>query len=204
MRPEPVVLLGDSMGGTVAGRFVAEALADAPAAWSRPVDGIVLVSPVLSVEMTPLQKLLLAVLEPLAPSLPVSAGIELDNLSHDPAIAHAYSADPLVHDQITARLARFLMGSRGTDRDRDAGGSSPPKPATRPQRRGHPRAARCDYRDPTAAALEGASPARRRAPRQPRRATRRTPVRAPDRHRRFIASSSTDSLPQSRSRRYDG
>ena len=109
MRREPVVLLGDSMGGTVAGRFVAEALADAPAAWSRPVDGLALVSPVLSVEMTPLQKLLLAVLEPLAPSLPVSAGIELDNLSHDPAIAHAYRADPLVHDRITARLARFLI-----------------------------------------------------------------------------------------------
>ena len=109
MRREPVVLLGDSMGGTVAGRFVAEALADAPAAWSRPVDGLVLVSPVLSVEMTPLQKLLLAVLEPLAPSLPVSAGIELDNLSHDPAIARAYRADPLVHDRIKARLARFLI-----------------------------------------------------------------------------------------------
>lgn len=109
MRGGPVVLLGDSMGGTVAGRFVAEALADAPAAWARPVDSLVLVSPVLAVELSPMQKLLLAVLEPLAPSLPVSAGIELDNLSHDPAIARAYHADPLVHDRITARLARFLI-----------------------------------------------------------------------------------------------
>jgi alpha-beta hydrolase superfamily lysophospholipase len=107
--PERVVLLGDSMGGTVGGRFFAEVLADAPAARSHPVDGLVLVSLMLDVELTPLEKLLLAVLEPLAPSLPVPAGIELDNLLHDLAIARGCRPDPLLHGRITARLARVLF-----------------------------------------------------------------------------------------------
>ena len=104
-----LVLLGDSMGGVVAGRYVAEALAAAPAAWSRPVDRLVLASPALTVDMTPFQKLLLAVLGPLAPNFAVRTGLDLGNLSHDPAVAETYRADPLVHEMITARLTRFIM-----------------------------------------------------------------------------------------------
>ena len=44
----PLVLLGHSMGGAVAGRFVAEGLAAEPAPWYRPVDALVMTSPALT------------------------------------------------------------------------------------------------------------------------------------------------------------
>jgi alpha-beta hydrolase superfamily lysophospholipase len=105
----PLVLLGDSMGGAVAGRFVAEALAAAPAPWSRPVEGLVLASPALAAAMSAWQKLLLAVLGRLAPGVAVASGLDSADLSHDPEVARAYDADPLVHDRICARLARFIL-----------------------------------------------------------------------------------------------
>ena len=107
--PGPLVLLGDSMGGAVAGRFVAEALAAAPAPWARPVEGLVLASPALAAAMSAWQKLLLAVLGRLAPGVAVASGLDSADLSHDPEVARAYDADPLVHDRICARLARFIL-----------------------------------------------------------------------------------------------
>jgi alpha-beta hydrolase superfamily lysophospholipase len=105
----PLVLLGDSMGGVVAARFVAEGLAAPPAAWWRPVDALVLASPALDPGMTRWQKLQLAVMGALAPDLVVGNGLDPQDLSHDPAVARAYTADPLVHDRISARLARFIV-----------------------------------------------------------------------------------------------
>jgi alpha-beta hydrolase superfamily lysophospholipase len=107
--PGPLVLLGDSMGGAVAGRFVAATLDLAPAPWSRPVDGLVLASPALAATMSAWQKLLLAVLGRLAPGVAVASGLDSADLSHDPEVARAYDADPLVHDRICARLARFIL-----------------------------------------------------------------------------------------------
>lgn len=105
----PLVLLGDSMGGAVAGRFVAEALDVAPARWSRPVDGLVLASPALAATMSAWQKLQLGVLGRLAPGVAVASGLDSGDLSHDPDVARAYDADPLVHNRICARLARFIL-----------------------------------------------------------------------------------------------
>ena len=96
----PVVLLGHSMGGLVAASFVARRL--------RPVDGLVLSSPALSPTLSAAQKGLIAVLSRLAPNLRVGNGLDADDLSHDPAVAPAYLSDPLNHDRIGARLARFL------------------------------------------------------------------------------------------------
>ncbi len=103
------VLLGHSMGGLVAARFVAEALAPAPAAWSRPVDGLVLSSPALDAGLGAAQKLLLRVLAPLAPDLGVSNGLNAAWVSRDAQVVKAYQADPLVHDRITPRLVRFIL-----------------------------------------------------------------------------------------------
>jgi alpha-beta hydrolase superfamily lysophospholipase len=105
----PLLLLGDSMGGTVAGRFVAAALERAPAPWSRPVEGLVLASPALAATMSAWQKLLLVLLGRLAPGVTVASGLDSGDLSHDPEVARAYDADPLVHDRICARLARFIL-----------------------------------------------------------------------------------------------
>lgn len=107
--PGPRVLLGHSMGGAVAARFVAEALAAQPAAWSRPVDGLVLSSPALQTRLSAWQRLQLAVGERLLPDLAQRNGIDSTALSHDEAVVQAYDADALVHDRISARLARFII-----------------------------------------------------------------------------------------------
>ena len=96
----PLVLLGHSMGGLAAASFVARGV--------RPVDALVLSSPALSPALSTAQKGLIAVLSRLAPGLRVGNGLDAQDLSHDPAVAPAYTGDPLNHDRIGARLARFL------------------------------------------------------------------------------------------------
>jgi alpha-beta hydrolase superfamily lysophospholipase len=101
-----LVLLGHSMGGLVAARFVA---GGAGAGWVRPVDALVLSSPALDPGMSIPQKLLLATLGRLAPSLAVGNGLKPEWISHDTQVVRNYVADPLVHDRVTPRLARFIV-----------------------------------------------------------------------------------------------
>jgi len=107
--PGPLVLLGHSMGGLVGARFVAEGLQALPADWYRDVNALVLSSPALDPGMNAAQKLLLAVLGPLAPGLAVGNGLKPEWISRDSAVVDAYVADPLVHDRVTPRLARFIL-----------------------------------------------------------------------------------------------
>jgi len=104
-----LVLLGHSMGGLIAARFVAEGLQARPAAWHREVDALVLSSPALDTGMSAAQRALLAVLGPLAPWLAVSNGLQPEWISRDAGVVAAYRADPLVHDRITPHLARFIV-----------------------------------------------------------------------------------------------
>ena len=97
---QPLLLLGHSMGGLVAARFVA--------LQRRPREGLVLSSPALDPGLNPVQKLLVAVLPALLPNLRVGNGLDARLISHDPAVVAAYQSDPLVHDRIAARLARFI------------------------------------------------------------------------------------------------
>ena len=99
----PLILLGHSLGGLVASRFVALGM--------RPVEGLVLSSPALDVGLGLLQKLALAAAHRLAPALCVPNGLDVAYLSHDPAVVRQYLADPLVHHRISARLARFVQNS---------------------------------------------------------------------------------------------
>ena len=105
----PLLLLGHSLGGLVAARFVAEGLAPQPAAWWQPVDGLVLSSPALDPGMNLFQKALLALAAPLAPDVALGNGLKPAWICRDPAVVRAYVADPLVHDRITPRLVRFIV-----------------------------------------------------------------------------------------------
>lgn len=96
----PLFLLGHSMGGLVVARFVSLNM--------RKVDGVILSSPALDAGMNAFQKFLVAVLPKIAPNLRVGNGLDPQYISHDPAVVIDYKADPLVHDRISARLARFI------------------------------------------------------------------------------------------------
>lgn len=108
-RAGPLLLLGHSLGGLVAARFVAGALESPLPRWSREVDALLLSSPALDAGLGPLQRLLLAVGERLFPHLALSNGLKPAWISRDPGVVAAYVADPLVHDRITATLARFIV-----------------------------------------------------------------------------------------------
>ena len=99
---------GTTNAAMVAARFVAEAPAAAPAGWLRPLDGRVLSSPALDLDMNALQRGLLALLHPLVPDLRMGNGLQPAAISRDPAVVQAYIRDPLVHNRITPRRVRFV------------------------------------------------------------------------------------------------
>jgi alpha-beta hydrolase superfamily lysophospholipase len=96
----PLILLGHSMGGLVAAKYAAR--------HPSTVDALVLSSPALATRVNGVQRLLLRTLPRVAPELRVGNGLDTRWLSHDPEVERAYRADPLVHDRISARLARFI------------------------------------------------------------------------------------------------
>ena len=102
-KPLPLILLGHSLGGLVAGRFVSLGM--------RPVDGLVMSSPALDPGLSAVQKLLLAILPALAPNLRINNGLKPAYISHDPQVVRKYLADPLVHAKISARLASFIASA---------------------------------------------------------------------------------------------
>lgn len=96
----PLILFGHSLGGLVAARLVSLNM--------RKVEGLVLSSPALDAGMNPLQKLLVSVLPKIVPNLRVGNGLDPQYLSHEAQVVDAYRNDRLVHDRISARLARFI------------------------------------------------------------------------------------------------
>jgi len=108
-----LVLLGHSMGGLVAARFVAGGLSTSAGGvlpgWFRPVDGLLLTSPALDPGMSWFQKALLAVAAPLMPHLPAGNGLKPAWISRSAAVVKAYVSDPLVHKKITPMLARMIV-----------------------------------------------------------------------------------------------
>jgi alpha-beta hydrolase superfamily lysophospholipase len=96
----PLILLGHSMGALVASCLVAQKRVS--------VEGLVLSSPAFKPRLGPLQRLLVAILPRIAPNFTTRNGVDADFISHDRAVVDAYKADPLVHNRISARLARFI------------------------------------------------------------------------------------------------
>ena len=113
-----LVLLGHSLGGLIAARFVAEGLNRRAERWQRDVDGLVLSSPALDAGLGRVQRLLLAVAGRLAPDLRLSNGLKPEWVCRDPEVVRRYVADPLVHDRVTARLVRFIVDAGALVRTR--------------------------------------------------------------------------------------
>jgi len=107
--PGPVLLVGHSMGGLVAARFVAGGLEDPLPRWHRPVDTLVLSSPALDLGVRTCRRGLLTLMRVLAPDAAVGNGLVPEWISRDPKVVQAYRNDPQVHDRITARLAHFIL-----------------------------------------------------------------------------------------------
>lgn len=103
----PLLVLGHSMGGLIALRYLEE--------YDAPVSGGIIVSPWLATAVrVPTWKVRLAgVLNRILPALPMTAPILPEDLSHDPEIVRAYREDPLVHDRITPRMFAEISGAMG-------------------------------------------------------------------------------------------
>ena len=108
VRPDmPMFLVGHSLGGLVALRYLEE--------YNPPFRGAVLSAPWLATALPiPFWKAGLAqVATRIAPSLPMRANVPAEYLSHDVGIVEAYSSDPLVHDRITPRMFTEISSAMG-------------------------------------------------------------------------------------------
>ena len=94
-------LLGHSMGGLVVMHAVAKL-------GLRP-RGLIASSPALASHAGRLDRVLSKVLLHLAPDFTVANGLPADKLSHAAGVERAYLDDPLNHNRISARLARYLF-----------------------------------------------------------------------------------------------
>ncbi len=107
----PLVLLGHSLGGLVAARFVAESLMNSASRWSSDVDGLVLSSPALDAGLGSVRRALAAALARVLPTLPLPSGLKAAWISRDPAVVRRYREDPLVHGRVTPQLAHFIVNA---------------------------------------------------------------------------------------------
>lgn len=95
------ILLGHSMGGAMAAELVVAERAS--------VAGLVLSSPALAVSMATPMRLLVALLDRIAPNLTLGNGLDPARLSHDAQAVRAYLDDPRVHERISPRLIAWLL-----------------------------------------------------------------------------------------------
>ncbi|HEU5210563.1 MAG TPA: alpha/beta hydrolase [Longimicrobiales bacterium] len=104
----PMFLLGHSMGGLVALRYLEE--------YDARFRGGIVLAPWLgtSAEIPRWKTTMAGVFTRVLPSIPIRNGIDTNALSRDPEVVRAYREDPLVHDRITPRLfteASVAMGA---------------------------------------------------------------------------------------------
>ena len=97
---QPLVLLGHSMGGCVASRYVSLN--------PQAVEALVLSSPALNIGLRADQQALLQLLLRWAPAFTIGNGLKVNKISHDAAVVQAYKQDKLVHGRVCARLVQFM------------------------------------------------------------------------------------------------
>ena len=106
----PRVLLGHSMGGLIAIRYT---LAERDR-----LEAAVISSPALGThpDFRPpaLLRLLVGILSRVAPRFRVPSDLDVDAISRDPAVVHAYREDPLVSDRVSTRWYAEILKSMQT------------------------------------------------------------------------------------------
>lgn len=98
----PIFLYGHSLGGSLVLYYVLK---------RRPqLKGVICTSPGLIPPPQPKAKIILAhVMSVLAPGFQVDTELDASGLARNPDVAKVYTADPLVHGKISARLGLDLM-----------------------------------------------------------------------------------------------
>lgn len=104
----PVFLLGHSLGGLIALRYLQE-IGDTP------LRGAILTSPLLGVAVEAPRWLVAisGLLSRVLPALPFASRIDPGLLTRDPAGVEAYRRDPLVHARVTPRLYTEMTAAIG-------------------------------------------------------------------------------------------
>ena len=96
-------LLGHSLGGGLVANLVARKFI-APA-------GLIMSSPALSAKLSLLQKIKVNAGNLFAPNVAFETGLQIDFISGDQQVVDDYKSDPLIHDRITPRLAKFVLNA---------------------------------------------------------------------------------------------
>lgn len=97
----PLFLIGQSMGGTIALDYL---LRESPQ-----LQGLILMSPALGLNVSPWKLLVGKMLSRIRPHFALDAGIDMSTGSRNPAVVTANAKDSLRHGQGTARLATEIL-----------------------------------------------------------------------------------------------
>ncbi len=99
----PIFLYGHSLGGAIVLNYGLTK--------NSQINGIICTSPGLGTNdpIPAIQLTLVKFLSRIAPKVTINNGLDVENLSHDQEVIHAYKNDPLVHPKISTRLALELV-----------------------------------------------------------------------------------------------
>ena len=113
-RGKPIFLLGHSLGGLVAVRYLLT--------HASGLSGAILSSPALGIVNEPprVMQWLARLLSWIAPRTSYQGNVDPQFLSHDASVGRAYAADPLVHRRATARFFTEFKWAMRTARERAA------------------------------------------------------------------------------------
>ncbi len=101
----PVFLWGHSLGGLIALEYALH--------YPEGLRGVIASAPLLGqAGVSPILIALARVLSRLAPKFSLSTGLDATTLSRDPAVAPAYTSDPLVHSLATPRLSTEITAAQ--------------------------------------------------------------------------------------------
>ncbi|MCB1175885.1 MAG: lysophospholipase [Leptospiraceae bacterium] len=103
---QPLLLLGHSMGGIIALQYALEG------SNQRNLQGLIVSSAGLELHMNlgqQIKKALAFTMARIMPAATVDADLDVNFLSHDPAVVQAYRDDPLVHGKISFQMGKNLL-----------------------------------------------------------------------------------------------